>query len=751
MKKETINTFDGGLNKDLNPIVTPNNILTDNLNGTFITFNGDELSLQNDAGNTKIPGPDNIDFVKLSEGFYPIGVREYGGVLYIVSGKKVYDENGEHLVNEDQVEFGSYPSPENSGYTTFHGEKTTVLSGTDNILYKSFVINDDYFKTGRFISFNVIPTEPSANLNNVQTDVDLNRLYIIKLLLQLDNGTIDLTDDVWTKFNSYREKHPEDTANHWLLSSRFEYYCPYSYKGRLAIKVVMSEPIFKLIRVEDVDTSGSTYSVKFDLDIQNTSALSVFGYEVIYHFDNDSELTLGNTSIPQDKKITIDNIPTDKEILYYTIIPKFRCAYGGDLDWSDLPFEFKELYNIQGTILLSEKYKEIGFNHEDYECIPESGLKRPRTLTLVGQNGYISPDLSYNLINTTNPNGLPYAFLLRGYENNNLYKSLGVFDIVNKYPVIDGGTMTIQDNALKSTMINKAQQTIAEVFDPSCSESMLHLKFSAPLDMTDRRNLAHGSLTIYQDNNLSPNSLSYDSPDGRNFYIKIDSTDNVHISFSNTGFGSFVYTISKEVLDVNKTYEIGLAVKFENEYTGDIKENQKEFTFLTADIDLKSTELGHFIHDQFGTNINSGYKIVRDPETAIREYTFTEGRISFMEGSYAGYFYTTLTDENYVSGNTNTVYYPYKIVNYNGTTVYSNISPNEYMVITRSGAPRGTTPISNEYIKIGNEELGYILFKIKDRLSIARVVSRNVYSDGSYGGENRSGRSSVGSRTSSRR
>ena len=355
------------------------------------------------------------------------------------------------------------------------------------------------------------------------------------------------------------------------------------------------------------------------------------------------------------------------------------------------------------------------------------------------------------MVNTTNPNGLPYAFLLRGYENNNIYKSLGVFDIVNKYPVIDGGTMTIQDNALKSTMINKAQQTIAEVFDPSCSESMLHLKFSAPLDMTDRRNLAHGSLTIYQDNNLSPNSLSYDSPDGRNFYIKIDSTDNVHISFSNTGFGSFVYTISKEVLDVNKTYEIGLAVKFENEYTGDIKENQKEFTFLTADIDLKSTGLGHFIHDQFGTNINSGYKIVRDPETAIREYTFTEGRISFMEGSYAGYFYTTLTDKNYVSGNTNTVYYPYKIVNYNGTTVYSNISPNEYMVITSSGAPRGTTPISNKYIKIGNEELGYILFKIKDILSIARVVSRNVYSDGSYGGENRSGRSSGGSRTSSKR
>ena len=55
MRQETNNTFDQGLNKDLNPIVTPNNVLTDCLNGTFLTFNGDELSLQNDAGNTKIP------------------------------------------------------------------------------------------------------------------------------------------------------------------------------------------------------------------------------------------------------------------------------------------------------------------------------------------------------------------------------------------------------------------------------------------------------------------------------------------------------------------------------------------------------------------------------------------------------------------------------------------------------------------------------------------------------------------------
>ena len=54
MKRDSVNTFSGGLTYDVNPITTPNNILTDAVNGTFITFNGDEMALQNDAGNTTI-------------------------------------------------------------------------------------------------------------------------------------------------------------------------------------------------------------------------------------------------------------------------------------------------------------------------------------------------------------------------------------------------------------------------------------------------------------------------------------------------------------------------------------------------------------------------------------------------------------------------------------------------------------------------------------------------------------------------
>ncbi len=96
MRRESNNQFSDGLINDLNPINTPNTILTDNLNGTIITYNGNEYSLQNDMGNYK------LEYCKLQRDYVPVGIREYADILYIVS----YNPLTEH------VEIGSYPSPE---------------------------------------------------------------------------------------------------------------------------------------------------------------------------------------------------------------------------------------------------------------------------------------------------------------------------------------------------------------------------------------------------------------------------------------------------------------------------------------------------------------------------------------------------------------------------------------------------------------------------------------------------------------
>ena len=126
MKKESINTFsggqDGGMMLDLHPSTTPNTVLTDNLNGTFITYNGNEYCLQNDRG--------NFEVASLTKGFVPIGAKEYNGIIYIVSVLDVLNENGDIDTSECLTEIGTYPGIDWSLTRDDVGEAKGVLDYT---------------------------------------------------------------------------------------------------------------------------------------------------------------------------------------------------------------------------------------------------------------------------------------------------------------------------------------------------------------------------------------------------------------------------------------------------------------------------------------------------------------------------------------------------------------------------------------------------------------------------------------------
>lgn len=95
MKKETINTFQKGMIKDLHPLTTPNDVLTDALNGTLITYNGNEGALQNDMGNVKIKN------ALLKAGYVPVGMKEHGGIIYVAA----------YNPTTRKGQIGSFPSP----------------------------------------------------------------------------------------------------------------------------------------------------------------------------------------------------------------------------------------------------------------------------------------------------------------------------------------------------------------------------------------------------------------------------------------------------------------------------------------------------------------------------------------------------------------------------------------------------------------------------------------------------------------
>lgn len=112
------NVFTNGLQMDLHPLSSQNTVLTNALNATLITVDGDEMILQNDLGNLKIKDTKG-DYVKLTEGFIPIGVKSFNGIAYIVSYNPTTKEG----------EIGTYPSPK-------------YVVSSDNILIRDFSESD---------------------------------------------------------------------------------------------------------------------------------------------------------------------------------------------------------------------------------------------------------------------------------------------------------------------------------------------------------------------------------------------------------------------------------------------------------------------------------------------------------------------------------------------------------------------------------------------------------------------------------
>lgn len=116
IKSESNNTFGEGLMMDMNPLTTPNSVMTNCLNGTLITFNGNEYILQNDMGNGR------VETAYLPEGFVPLGTTELGGIIYIVS----------YNPNTNRCQIGSFPSPErNITSDEIEDSPTVTLGNTD--------------------------------------------------------------------------------------------------------------------------------------------------------------------------------------------------------------------------------------------------------------------------------------------------------------------------------------------------------------------------------------------------------------------------------------------------------------------------------------------------------------------------------------------------------------------------------------------------------------------------------------------
>ena len=109
------NSFQEGLILDISPENMSATSMSSALNATLLTFNGNEMVLQNDMGNGR------VETAFLPEGYVPVGTCEFGDIIYIVS----YNP----LINKSQI--GCFPSPERNISTEELGGLGQILQSSD--------------------------------------------------------------------------------------------------------------------------------------------------------------------------------------------------------------------------------------------------------------------------------------------------------------------------------------------------------------------------------------------------------------------------------------------------------------------------------------------------------------------------------------------------------------------------------------------------------------------------------------------
>lgn len=124
------NSFQKGILMDFSPENTSADSLTSALNATFVTFNGNEGSLQNDMGNGR------VETAYLPEGYVPVGSCEFGDIIYIVSYNPLIDK----------AQIGCFPSPERNLSSDELGQESVTIKSDDfqENNYVFYVFDDIY-------------------------------------------------------------------------------------------------------------------------------------------------------------------------------------------------------------------------------------------------------------------------------------------------------------------------------------------------------------------------------------------------------------------------------------------------------------------------------------------------------------------------------------------------------------------------------------------------------------------------------
>ena len=325
-KLNQINQFNGGMIKDVEPLMTPNTVMTDCLNGTLITYNGNEYALQNDMGNYGFKNG------ALSNGFVPVGMKEHQGVLYIISYNPI----------DNKVEIGSFPSQKTIFTPTVDGKDVEIkdLTLTSGYQYYNTVESKTEIKVfSKEMDFFLNPgdkyllvaTDPKgSSFKEILAELNKNSYWkhLVPYILSDENKLYNV--------DGFLELQADK-----VITNRAD-YIPVSWDipGWLAVKFSVSVPEqFNIyfdkskVYIDNTDKSKIKVYPSGDLKVQTYWELTNYtnddlenickNLKYILHKDqealNGNSLNGDNIIVPDEGSNTIINYNRFQNIIYYTI------------------------------------------------------------------------------------------------------------------------------------------------------------------------------------------------------------------------------------------------------------------------------------------------------------------------------------------------------------------------------------------------------------------------------------------------
>lgn len=392
-----VNTFTGGMNKDVNSMVAGQDILTDALNATIITYNGDEFVLQQDFGNGR------VETAYLPKGYVPVGIKEYAGIIYVACYNPM---NG-------LCQVGSFPSPERNisseELTTLNNPAEFDISKQFSSIYEilsedNIIRPGDKFSINLNIDVNGQKQEENDLLNliyNYQTDESAANLVKFDLAIKTSDGnTIIITDKlkkVSIRDNDpYKYQKPNGTIDTKGTSKKNQLIPDDQYfyiLEDLGEKIINPEPDGPKIKENNPEITGfwaSTGKGSENLDDYrkqaNENYLNVFNNKIA------GQLVL-IVSIPSIESFSISvNSTKSSNQITLNFIPKIEFADIRQMAWFGgfiLQTEYKEEKDANFEVLSDKNNPSTSENNIEYKVYYVDVIGRRKTDDMPGSYDYL--------------------------------------------------------------------------------------------------------------------------------------------------------------------------------------------------------------------------------------------------------------------------------------------------------------------------------------------------------------------------